>query len=252
MDSYLIKAIEANNGKTIILNQTFGLGDVIFCEPIARHFYEQGYVVIWPIEDSYFWINEYIPYVHFRKKSEFKMDYEQCNLDYTYKGIKVHPLRFSHPLLRDLPPHYGDLRQFWMPDKYEYLGLPVELWKTLSFKRNDEREQSLYNMINLPNKYNFINNNFGGSFERVEIATSNGLPNVYMKKIEGFTMLDWGMVIENAAEVHTVETSLLYYVESLNFKGDKHLYPRYPWMDSCEYMNTILTDWIFHDKNDLA
>jgi hypothetical protein len=236
--------------KEVVFLQFAGLGDVLFIEPLYRHYHEKGYKVIAPVNDDIIWIQEYIPYVEFHKKSQFRYSYE--TVQQANDGRLHLPTRFSHPLLRGYDLHYGDARQFWMPDKYTFLGLPVEKWKELKFERNDERELSLYDMINLPQKYNFINNNFGGNFERVEIATSNGLPNVYMKKIEGFTMLDWGMVIEEAETIHTVETSLLYYVESLNFKGDKHLYPRYPWMDNCEYMNTILTDWIFHDKNDLA
>jgi hypothetical protein len=184
------------------------------------------------------------------------MDYEQCNLDYTYKGIKVHPLRFSHPLLRDLPPHYGDLRQFWMPDKYEYLGLPVELWRTLSFKRNHEREQDLYQLemeIVRGKTYNFINNSFGGSFEKIDIKVDNGLPNIYLSKIEGFTLLDWGLIIENAENIFTAETSIIYYIESLKTKAkEKHLFPRLPWLGNCEYMRLTLGDsWEYHDENNM-
>lgn len=260
--------------KEVVFNQTAGLGDVLFIEPIYRHYFDKGYKVIAPVNDDIIWIQEYIPYVEFYKKSQFKYSYE--TVEQPNDGRLHLPTRFSHPLLRSYDLHYGDQRQFWMPDKYEYLGLPVDLWRTLKFERNKEREQALFDLVvgNKDDPYDFINPYFGGSFEKVNISKINVIKaelkrnesgdlimdshldmslwrNIEMQKIEGFTMLDWGMVIEEAETIHTVETSLLYYVESLKFSGEKHLYPRYPFMDNCEYMNTILTDWIFHDKNDL-
>lgn len=233
----------------VIINQFAGLGDILFIEPIYRHYHNRGFKVIAPVNPDSLWIQEYIPYVEFKDKTKYRYSYE--TVEQPEDGQMHLPLRFAHPLLRGYDLHYGDERQHWMPDKYTYLGLPVELWKTLSFNRNKEREERLFKSLNLPKDYIFINQNFGGSFEKININIQSSMPIIEMQKIEGYTMLDWGKVIENATEVHTAETSLLYYIESLKFKGEKHLYPRFPFMDSCEYMNTILTDWVFHTKDDL-
>ncbi len=235
----------------VIINQFFGLGDILFIEPIYRHYHNRGFKVVAPILPEYLWIAEYIPYVQFENKNTYPYSYETVQQP---EDKKLHvPLRFAHPLLRGYDLHYGDDRAHWMPDKYEYLGLPVDLWRTLQFNRNKEREKRLFDSLNLPAKYNFVNNNFGGSFEKINITQKADLPCVFMEKIEGFTMLDWGMVIEGAENIYTAETSIIYYIESLKTKAKEfHLFPRFPFMDNCEYMRLTLGDkWIYHDSTNI-
>lgn len=237
---------------TVVINQFFGLGDILFIEPIYRHYHNRGFKVVAPVNPEHLWIAEYIPYVEFVDVNTYPFDKESPTQK---EDGKMHvPLRFAHPLLRGYELHYGDDRAHWMPDKYEYLGLPVDLWRTLSFKRNEEREKALYQIINPSGaKYNFVNNHFGGSFEKVNIPLSPDYPSIFLTKIEGFTMLDWGKVIENAENIYTVETSIIYYVESLKTKAkEKHLYPRLPWLGNCEYMRLTLGDsWIYHSEENM-
>ena len=51
---------------------------------------------------------------------------------------------------------------------------------------------------------------------------------VNLAYIEGFTLLDWGKVIESASEIHTVSTSLIYMIEVLYKKPMQniHIYQR--------------------------
>lgn len=235
----------------VIINQYFALGDILFIEPIYRYYHNRGFKVIAPILPEYLWIQEYIPYVEFHDKNKYPYSYE--TVEQKEDGRLHLPLRFAHPLLRGYDLHYGDDRLHWMPDKYEFLGFPVEMWKTLKFARNKEREKKLFESLNLPAKYNFVNNTFGGSFEKINITNVDSLPSVFMSKIEGFTLLDWGMVIENAENIYTVETSVVYYIESLETKAAKfELYPRFPFLDNCEYMRLTLGDkWIYHDKTNI-
>jgi len=255
MDRYLEAAITANNGKAIIINQPFGAGDLLFSEPIARKYHNEGYVVIWPVEDQFFWIHTYIDYVHFRRKSEFSgFDYELCRDDYKFEGILVLPLRFSNPLLRGLEPHDGSDRAHWMNDKYERLGLPVDMWKSLQWTRNEAKEDELYELMELDklNGYAFINENFGGGITNAGLIGHIEVKQkafVRMRPIKGFTMLDWAKVICNASEVHTVETSVMYMIEGLPCKADKfHLYPRKPETTLNQVKNIISTNkWILHE-----
>lgn len=251
MDAYLKKAIEDNNNKAIIINQPFGAGDILFCEPIARKYHNNGYVVIWPVEDNNWWFNEYLSFVHFRKRSEWPMNYEECNDDYQYCGIPVIPLRFSNPLLRGLEPHDGSDRNHWMNDKYERLGIPVDTWKTLQWTRNEAKEDKLFKSLRITGDYAFVNDNFGGGFASAGMEIKTNLPIVRMRKIDGFTMLDWAKVIINASEIHTVETSVVYMIEALPVKAEKwHLYPRKPYDTTVDQVKNIisLNKWILHEN----
>ena len=37
-----------------VINQPAGLGDIIVCQKIAKHYYDQGYKIVWPIKDVYY------------------------------------------------------------------------------------------------------------------------------------------------------------------------------------------------------
>jgi hypothetical protein len=47
-----------------------------------------------------------------------------------------------------------------------------------------------------------------------------------MDFIDGYTLLDWAGIIEKAETIHTVNTSLLYMLETLNVTDQLHLYTR--------------------------
>lgn len=260
MDQYLKAAIEANNGKAVIINQCGGgLGDQLFIEPIMRRYHEQGYVVINVVMPEYFWLNEYFQYVHFRRLNEMPgFDREQCNDHYKYEGIPVVPLRFANPLVKGLEPHDGSDRPNWMSDKYVFMGLPVDTWKTLQWTRYDLKEDKLFRSLRITGDYALVNDNFGGGFASAGIldeTTYNPsaapvedgyermtLPIVKMRKIDGFTMLDWAKVIINASEIYTVETSVIYMIETLPVKAKKWcMFPRRPYDTNCNQIKNILT-----------
>lgn len=239
----------------IIINQFAGLGDILFIEPIVRKYFRDGYHVIWPVNDDIYWIKDYITYVEFVKKSNYPMDYEQAHFAYEYLGIPVLPVRFSNPIYRGFEPHYGDDKPNWMLDKYRLLHLDLNLWKTLEFTRNIKKEDELFNLLGLKygQEYNLVNRNYGGGFNDANISIHNSYdlnPLIELKFIEGYTLLDWTKVIENATTIHTVETSIIYLIENLDIKAKEiHLYPRKPW----EYMlngvkNFISKKWKLHEE----
>lgn len=236
--------------KEVIINQYFGLGDILFIEPIYKWYHDQGYKVIAPVEDHYYWLMYYIQYVHFKKKSEYPMDYEKVDFD-TVNGARYIPLRFSTPIQRGTHPHSGEFKEHFMLDKYRLLGLPEDMWRELKWTRNKEKEDALFKILGLTNKtkYNLINNNFGGGFQKVDINVEG--TNVYLEPIEGFTLLDWAKVIINANTIHTVETSLIYMVETLPIKAREiHMYPRMPYEDTVYGVKNFISDkWILHEKD---
>jgi hypothetical protein len=254
MDQYLKAAIDANNGKAVIINQCGGgLGDQLFIEPIMRHFHERGFVVINVVMPEHFWLSEYIQYVHYRRLNEMPgFDREQCTGHYEYEGLPVIPLRFANPLVKGIEPHCGDDRNNWMYDKYVYMNMPVDTWKTLQWTRNEAKEEKLFRSLRITGDYTFVNDNFGGGFASAGSEIKTELPIVKMRKIEGYTMLDWAKVIINASEIHTVETSVIYMIESLPVKAEMwHLYPRRPYDTNCDQVKNILSldKWIFHEDN---
>ena len=248
-----LKLFEPNDHseKQVVILQHFGLGDLFFIEPIYRHYDTLGYQVIAPVDDESIWIKDYIPYVAFKRKSQFKYSYE--TVEQPNDGRLHVPLRFAHPLYRGYELHYGDDKTNWMRDKYLFLGLDEELWRTMKLERKDDKETELFNQLGITGEYNFINEYFGGSFERVEIKPKNGLQNIYLKKVPGFTLLDWRKVIESAANIYTVETSILWVIEAMDTAAKElHLYPRMPFLPNVDYVKSYMRkNWIFHNESNM-
>lgn len=213
-----------------IFNQFQGLGDILFCEPIAKHYYNNGEnEIIWPILGDFLWLQEYFPYINFVNWREFNFPYESTHHGQVSENEFHVPLRFANPIVRNLHPHdYSD--QFHtMVDKYRMVNLPLDLWKTMTWIRNNQREDELYNMLVQDTNYILVNNAWSDGVLDIQVNNSDNHQIVYMNRVHGYTMLDWAKVIENANQIYTVSTSNLFLIETLSIKAsDVYLYPRLP------------------------
>lgn len=119
--------------------------------------------------------------------------------------------------------------------------LPTELhsieyndWSNyLNIKRNIYKENDLfYNVLNLKDneEYIFINKMYG--VNQIMKGVENGIIKKNVRVIDksiinGYSLFDWSKVIENALEIHTVDTSINYLIETLTLKSEVlKLYPR--------------------------
>jgi hypothetical protein len=211
-----------------IFNQYQGLGDILFCEPIARHFYDEGKnEIFWPINDEFMWLTDYIKYINFVPKSSCNMNYESLYLGNIDSNTYSIPLRFANPIVRKLNAHDYSDQYHTMLDKYRMLGLSEDLWRTFKWERNLKKEDELYNLLVKDENYILINSKWSDG--NVIIETDSTFQRINMDILDGFTLLDWAKIIENSSEIHTVSTSNLFLLETLNLKADKvHIYPRKP------------------------
>jgi hypothetical protein len=72
---------------------------------------------------------------------------------------------------------------------------------------------------------------------------------IEIKKTGFFTLMDWGMVLENAAEIHTVGTALNYMldVDVLNIKCPMHIYVRRPKEVNFDNYNYLMRkEYVWH------
>ena len=128
-----------------------------------------------------------------------------------------------------------------------------ELWRTLSFNRNPEKENQLKQFLSInPNdKFVFINNNFAGpEYDyKVDIQPKTDLKIIHQEYISGFTLLDWCGVLEQAEEIHTVSTALFFVIEALNLENTQlHLYPRKPLDKDLSPIKTLISNkWTCHE-----
>jgi hypothetical protein len=219
----------------VIINQPFGVGDILFLSPLVKLLDIEE--AIWPIVDHYYWIKDYIQInnLTFIKQSEFKH----------IEGYSEIPFQHAHSIV----PQAEDCMQA----KYILLEADPELWRTISFNRNKEKEKQLKQHLNISvkEKFIFVNNNFAGpEFNyKVDIKPQTDLKIIYQEYIEGFTLLDWCGVMEQASEIHTVSTALFFVIEALNLeKISLHLYPRKPLDKDLSPIKTLINSkWICHE-----
>jgi hypothetical protein len=204
--------------KTCIFNQFRGLGDIFFIIPICKHYVNLGYKVVIPVDSQFVEIQKNFPELTIVDKNSVNINYE--NRDFYEDDEKlIIPIRWANNILNN-----GDVINV-MHDKYRLVNLPFEMWRTLSWKRDVEAEQKLFNLLGLKEgeKYNLINN-FATSRVVSNINVENDNKNIYMFISDEFNILDWTKVIEQATEIHTVCTSLVILIEVLKC-GDLHLWP---------------------------
>jgi hypothetical protein len=221
----------------VIINQPFGVGDILFLSPLVANLDIEH--AVWPVVDHYYWIKDYISMdnLTFVKESEFN--------SLNYKDYVEVPLQHAHSLV----PQAEDCMQA----KYMLLHADPELWRTITFNRNPEKENQLKQYLNIsPNdKFIFVNNNFAGPEYnyKVDIKLDTDLKIIYQEYIEGFTLLDWCGVLEQSIEIHTVSTSLFFVIEALNLENTSlHLYPRKPLDKDLSPIKTLISNkWICYE-----
>ena len=212
----------------LVINQPFGLGDILFIQKILESLSTER-SILFPIADEYWWAVEYlkIPNVTYIKKSEYNINYEDMTLTDDYI-----PLRFSTQILYNLNRTDYSKDATVMSDKYMLIGLDPSTWSDYSLTRNTQREEALFEKLEIKDgdKYILVNSNIGSQAvgqHTINLNANSELKTINMNYIEGYTMIDWSKVIENAQELHTSDTGLVWLIDLLGTANiTKTIYPR--------------------------
>ena len=206
----------------IIIRQPAGIGDIFFTQKIA-HYLHQHYKldIIWPVIPEFIWIKDYIknPFLHFVLiDSEFEGKHVLENdvpYIFEYDNFLVIPLQRADWVFN------GSV----MDAKYKMVDLDFEDWRDyFIFERNIEKENELYyNILGLndDSKYCLISKNYGSppDFRSVDIQYFGNLNIIELSFIDNITLIDWCKVIENATEIHTMDSSINYIIDKLKLKA---------------------------------
>ena len=233
--------------QTIIINQFGLLGDILFVIPIVEELQKKQYNVIFPIMPTFLSIAKHFPHINFIDVDKSKIDL------YNKRFVKqnntlIFPIRFSDTSLYKGNRENTMKNKYVMAEKYFNLKFPDKVWSTLKWKRFKNKEQSLFEELGLKEgeKYNLINNNFSEN-ESIDIKVDNEYKNIYVSIKNGYSLLDWSKVIEEAETIHTVSTSITYVIEALKTKAKEfHIYCRPHEPDLKNVMELFKKNWIEH------
>ncbi len=193
--------------KLCVINQPAGIGDVFFCQKIGQHFVHQGYQVKWPVRKEFLWYNDYL----ISPGVEFVPLGQPDNID-LYVDLQNADQIIPGPI---------------MEGKYKLVGLDHRDWTNyFNFKRFPKKENELYyKILGLKDneRYVFRNIHYGTPphSKCFPIPITTNLRIIDNTLYEGFNVIDWSKVIENAEEIQLIDTVFNYIMEKLTLKAKK-------------------------------
>jgi len=226
--------------KRVLIDQPGFMGDIIFVMAIAQKYADDGYIVEFPVfgEHIKISIQKYFPTIKILPTGE-------CPAYHKYHGDRI----IDDGEYLYLPLYAsGFISHQHMKYKYEMLGFNYNMWRNIKISRDYDAEKKLFNALELKegDKYNLINEYHQSTFIKIPIFVDNGYKNIYMNKIENYSIFDWIGVMEKAQSIHTIGTALIFIIDALiTMPNDLHIYRRLDkGHDSYDYL--LNKTYIYH------
>lgn len=210
---------------TLTIIQPAGLGDIIVCQKIAYEMCKRYDRVCWPIDPQYSYFGDYVehsPNLFFEPNPDYGDKLDLQGAGHLYK------------------PELGIMQA-----KYELAGVEMDGWQDyVKLKRNTEREKELFKNVGMPSEpYAVVCDTYATpprTFKAVVRPATQLNIIVIIKKIEGDNPFDWCGVLEQAAELHLVDSVFCYLAELIPTKAEVMcIYPR------SQHTKTILTKGVW-------
>lgn len=209
----------------MLINCIGGHGDVMFCEPIYKYFWQRdGIKPTVIIHDHQMFFKDYIESANFIPASQMPQLRDDANMREGYI-----PLRWASQIHRGYALDYHDDFENVMLDKYRLLGLDEDLWKSLNINFNTKKSTDLLNQFT-SRSYILINENSQAGKINLSFVNTNG-KGIYMNAISRYNVIDWWEIIFYAEENHHVSTSTFYLMQAIKNKFREwnapcYIYPR--------------------------
>ena len=209
--------------KICLIKQPAGIGDIFFCQKIARYMMHHGYQVVWPLMPSISWVKDYIHDIYFPTIEE---EFPGKDIYANGSGFVIEDEgAFISTATADLTHNDGKI----MSSKYSMLGMDHDDWaKFFYFERNVDKENDLYyNVLGLKDdsRYVFINNLYNTDIRDSNLISKDQfeLPVVELKILDGFTLFDWCKVISRAEKIFTINTAINYLIEVIDTQCNEYV-----------------------------
>ena len=212
--------------KPCIIKQPAGVGDVFFLQKIAHTYRQKGHEIIWPLRDDIVWIADYIPDITWCKLSEWLQGpYGKL---FNYGGFaETDEFIYIDASTADRTFNTDPTRI--MSAKFGLVGLDHQDWaKYFKFNSNREKERELYHdVLGIKEDYVYVNDITHTDLRKTSSLADQkyDYPVIENRIVDGFTLLDWTMVLENAKEIHTVPTAVCFIVDVIDTDAQVFYYP---------------------------
>lgn len=100
---------------------------------------------------------------------------------------------------------------------YNLVGLDFSTrWKSFKVCREFKKENALAYKLNLPRKFALVHEDESRGY-KIDVSKIN-LPIVRVEKLERFSMIDWLGIADLAAEIHVIDSSFMFLIDSVDTK----------------------------------
>jgi len=188
--------------KKLLINQPAGIGDILFIQKIVKKLSED-YEVYHPVKDSISWMTDYVDTTCKQSDCQAETFDVVVNLD----GLELPNM--SH-----------------MKAKYVALEINHEDFiDYIDIIRDKDKEDELFSKMIDQTPYRLVCPWYGtpetknGGMLKMNIPHSEEYANVIMDIREGYTLFDWLKIIENAEEIHTTDSAIMFLIEKYKCKA---------------------------------
>ena len=202
--------------KKCLLIQPGAFGDLFICAPIAKHYFDLGYEVIWPTRKKFSGIMSHFPYVKNTRLDERVLDPDWLRSDV----IKC--LEISESLKPDLVLNLADRGphptaelpwEKFEETKYRLSNLDFELKNNLDWSRDIEKENEIYDHFVGDEKDYVVAHLTSSNNDRVGLPKDLNKKVIELRQFKDDNIVGWYKVIKNASAIYCVESSIHCFID---------------------------------------
>lgn len=235
--------------KPTIIFQPGMAGDLLFIQKIVKTYAADGRRVILPVLAKHKWVYDalVLPANVETPLLEDDFDFKDETL---FLGDKIALSPIDGP-------NYTYLSLFFcwryapeqtMDLKYQVAGVAMDDWADfVELRRDRDKEETLFKLLGLDDGVPYALINETCSKRTIPFPNKAPEKEVRLQMIEGYSLIDWSTVIERAARIASVDTSLVLLVEVLKITGKPlHVVSRYEPPSFRELQNVLKLEWLFY------
>lgn len=228
-----------------------GLGDHIICNGIYREYAEKFEICIIPVKMQNL---ESMTRMLSDLNNVILLPYDNNSADISMKSDskKFKKMGFQLLHLGYFGSNFLDRKQLrFDANFYEQANLPFDnRWEKFLYNRNYSSEIQLYMDLECDKEpYIFIHEDRKRNFEIDRSFIRSDLRIIYPdKELNNYNFFDYGFILENAVEIHCIESSFAAFVESLKLSNPKfaHRYSRPEASNDYCHEFTYRSNWIIY------
>lgn len=235
--------------KPVIIFQPGMAGDLLFIQKIVKTYAANGRRVILPVRETHRWVYDALVMPDNVETPSLEHDFEfRDEILFLADKIALSPIEANAYTFLSLFFSWRYAPEQTMDLKYQVSGVEMDDWADhVTLRRDLEKEERLFRQLGLDDGVPYALINETCSTRTIPFPHRAPEKEVRLRMVEGFSLIDWSTVIERAARIATVDTSIVLLIEALKITGKPlHVVSRYEPPSFRELQNILKLEWLFY------